>query len=209
MSPASARAYLVPGRGEDLDGQIGSALRAAGMEVEGREWGVLASKRFAEQLAAIRDDLLAGWWYDGALLVAHSYGAYLLMHTLADLPAYPGRVVLISPVLGRGRSANGMYASRPPRAGRLREMAERGEFPSPRSLEIHVGSEDAGCEVGEVERLTAGIAGARCAVVAGAPHRLPGSYLKSVMESVRGGTSQHEIIGGHHVVAGAHGSPNA
>ncbi|MBK8060487.1 MAG: hypothetical protein IPK33_22130 [Gemmatimonadetes bacterium] len=173
----------MPGRGEGLDGPIALALRAAGVEVEGREWGALAGKRFGEQLATIREDVLAGWWHERALLVGHSYGGYLLMHTLAGLPAHPGRVVLFSPVLGVGRSENGMYASRPPRAGRLREMVERGEFPAPRALEIHVGSEDAGCDVGEVERLTAGIAGARCAVVAGAPHRLPASYVTCVMES--------------------------
>jgi hypothetical protein len=182
-SPAWPRAYLVPGRGEPLDGPVCSALHAAGVKVEGREWATLAGMRFGEQLAAIQGDIHPGWWDERALLVGESYGGYLLMHTLAGLPAFPGRVVLLSPVLGVGQSADGWYASRPPRAGKLREMVERGAFPAPRVLEVHMGSEDAGGDVWELERLVSGIAGARCQIVPGAPHRLPSSYLTSVFES--------------------------
>ena len=65
-------------------------------------------------------------------------------------------------------------------------MAERGAFPAPRALEIHVVSDDAGCEVALVHRLTDGIARTRCAVVPGAQHQLPTSYLKHVVESACG-----------------------
>ena len=178
---SQARVYVVTGRGEALDGRLGAAVNSVGARVEGRESSALATLRFSEQLATIRTDLRAAYWHTGALLVGHSYGAYLLLHTLADLTAFPGGVLLLAPVLGMGRSADGLYASRPPRARRLLELAESSGFASPARLDIHVGSNDRTCDDGQVQRFVAGIPGAVSHSVEGAGHSLDDWYLQQTL----------------------------
>ncbi len=183
MSVASAHAYFVTGRGESLDGPIGRALRDAGVTVQGREASTLASLRFHEQLAAIRSDLRDAWWYESALLVGHSYGAYLLLHTLADLTAFPGCVVLFSPVLGTGTSREGWNASRPPYAERLLTLAQDGGFAAAAQMEIHTGADDIGCPPARATLFAQSVTGARCHVIERAGHMLPEPVLQHAVEA--------------------------
>ena len=58
------------------------------------------------------------------------------------MPAFPGRVLLLSPVLGEAFSASAGVGFFPPRAGQLGQAASNGGFPRLGQAEIHVGSED-------------------------------------------------------------------
>ena len=64
------------------------------------------------------------------------------MHAQATLPAYPGHVLILSPIVGEfGDESTGTYFS-PPHADTLRELAGSGAFPTPRDAQIHVGELD-------------------------------------------------------------------
>lgn len=183
-------AYLIPGRDERLGGQIGSLLRQEGREVHGRALrGDFARRRFPEQLAEIRKDLAEGFWTAEAVLVGRSYGGYLLLHALAEEEApFPGRVLLFSPVLGPARRPDGRFGSRPPRADRLRKMAEEGTFPPPADLEIHTGAEDDGCDPDLAREIFAEMAGARLVVVPEMGHELDPEYVwRVVRRFLKGG----------------------
>ena len=144
---ADARIYLLPGRGETLTEKVGASLLRIGLAYAGRPLtGDFEALRFSGQLAVIADDLQPAFWTPEAILIGRSYGGYLLLHTLADLPPFPGSVLLLSPVLGAAATPGGRFGSIPPRGKKLLAMAETGGFPSPRRMEIHTGQADDGCD---------------------------------------------------------------
>lgn len=176
--------YYLPGRSNRLQGEgIGAIVQRLGGEVRGREvQGDFARLAFAEQLAGIQADLLHDFWSPQALLLGHSYGAYLLLHSLAELPAFPGRVLLFSPVLGVGMNRERMFASWPPRAKRLLTLAEMQSFPIPLGgLRIYSGEKDAGCDPDLARRFVAALPGAELQLVPDAGHRLDESLLVAVL----------------------------
>jgi alpha-beta hydrolase superfamily lysophospholipase len=53
---------------------------------------------FDEQIETIRYDLMADHWAHDSQVVANSYGAYILLHSLIHSEPYPGTIFLISPI---------------------------------------------------------------------------------------------------------------
>jgi hypothetical protein len=171
-------AYLIPGRGERMCGALGSVLQQEGREVRGRALrGDFLRLRFPDQLAAIGADLEEAFWHPDGLLVGRSYGAYLLLHALAERPPFPGRALLFSPVLGVGVRPDGRFGSRPPRATRLRQMAREGTLPLPRCLEVHAGAEDEGCDPALAEEIFSDAPGVTLAIVPQMGHELDPAYV--------------------------------
>lgn len=141
----SRRIYLLTGRNETFADLPGTILKKVGVSFDGREYCPPFSRLpFSEQLDLIRQDLKACWHSD-CLLIGRSYGAYLLLHAFSELPAFPGDVLLFSPVLGMALAAGGHYGVMLPRARQLRHLAESGNFPSCRSLRMYLGEADDGC----------------------------------------------------------------
>ena len=135
--------YYLPGRGGEITTGLGQGLLGRGCSVEGRETrGAFLKLTFQQQLDTICTDLQDDFWNADAKLVAASYGCYLFLHAQRCMPPFPGRVLLLSPVLG------GVFASSvgvrfiPPRADELSKAAMNQEFPTLDKAEIHVGSED-------------------------------------------------------------------
>ena len=177
-----ARIYFIPGRGESLDAGLGRLIASRGYAVHGREIiSDFARLRFAEQLAEIRSDLQPAWWHAEAILIGHSYGGYLLLHALADLTPFPGKVLLCSPVLGAAVARDGFLGSRPPRAERLVRLTESGTFPAPRYLEIHTGADDNGCDPRLAARFASLVGNTKLSIVAGAEHLLGDEYLRDIL----------------------------
>lgn len=173
------RSYVILGRGERLVDGLGELISDLGCAVQGREVSAdFLRLRFAEQLALICSDLQPGFWQPGAVLVGYSYGAFLLLQTLADMDPFPGRILLFSPVLGAAVARNGLFGSRPPRAERLLKLAEGGNFPAPRYLEAHTGADDNGCDPGLAARFCSLVSNATLHVVSGAGHRLGDEYIQ-------------------------------
>ncbi len=177
------RIYFIPGRGENLVDEIGQLIANFGFSVQGREMiSDFARLVFSEQLALIRADLLSGFWHSEAVLVGRSFGAYLLLHTLAEMDSFPGKVLLFSPVLGAGISKDRLFGVLPPRSKKLLKLAESGEFPAPRDLEIHTGAEDSGCHPKLAERFALLVGNAKFRIVPNVGHQLGEEYLRGVLD---------------------------
>ena len=102
--------------------------------LEGREHvGAFRHLTFEEKITLIASDLQTHHWHKGALIIANSIGAYLFLHAQSMLPAFVGKVVLLSPIIGEAfdPATNRVYV--PPRAGKLQQYIE-GVGSTPRSI---------------------------------------------------------------------------
>ncbi len=157
-------------------------MQQRGCSFTGRETvGPFQKLSFGQQVDAIANDLQADFWHDQARVIANSYGAYLFWHAQAQLPAFPGKVLLLSPVIGSARSPDCRIEFRPPRAERLMQMAVRGELMTPRQCETHVGDLDWQCPV---ERLRAFYSALDLPLneAHGGGHLLDRNYISSVLD---------------------------
>ncbi len=59
-----------------------------------------------------------------------------------ELDAFPGRVLLLSPVIGQATNERLGVRFLHPRADVLNKVSLEGGFPSPANIEVHVGAED-------------------------------------------------------------------
>lgn len=174
--------YYLPGSGGRLDVGLGHALLSRGYNVVGRESvGAFQRLRFDERVQLVAEDLEADFWRDDALVVANSFGAYLFLHAQAQLPPFPGRVLLLSPIVGQATAPKGGPHFVPPYATRLLELAQAGTMPVPRHCEMHVGSEDWQSDPVAVTRL-GGLLGVSGIVVPGGEHMLGKEYVGGVLD---------------------------
>ena len=135
--------YYLPGMGGRLSTGLGQAILDRGFQVIGRETcGEFKKLSFQNKIDIIADDLKTHFWYDGAKVILNSFGAYLFFHAQLQMPAFPGRVLILSPIIGAATNSEIRMGFYPPRADVLVQAALKGEFPCPLNAEIHVGSED-------------------------------------------------------------------
>jgi hypothetical protein len=174
--------YYLPGRGGEITTGLGQGLFDRGFSVTGRETrGAFLKLTFQRQLDAICSDLQDEFWHEDAKLIAVSYGCYLFFHAQLGMPAFPGRVLLLSPVLGGAFSETAGVGFVPPRADQLCQAASSREFPRLHQAEIHVGSEDwqsnpdTVCEFGEHASISV-------MVVEGKDHMLGVDYVGPLLD---------------------------
>ena len=135
--------YYLPGRGGALANGLGEGLHQRGCAVNGRETiGAFKGLSFQAQIDTVCTDLQRSFWNEDAHVVAVSYGAYLFLHAQAQMPPYPGSVLILSPIIGQFSSDEIQLGFIPPRAHKLGLLAAEGKFPTPAHCQIHVGSED-------------------------------------------------------------------
>jgi hypothetical protein len=174
--------YYLPGHGGSLHKGLGDALSQRGFHIQGRETpGEFKTLGFQAQIDTIACDLHADFWTHDSLVVANSYGGYLLLHALASLPPYPGKLLLLSPIVGDFHTEAIGLGFYPPRADLLRELAEARSFPTPLKAEIHVGSEDWQSHPDAVGAFAVAT-GVRLTVVGGGGHRLGVDYVGGVLD---------------------------
>ena len=139
--------YLVPGRNSKIDGKLGKNIINLGYDIMGREVrNEFELLRISKQLELICMDIKTHFWNKKSKLIGRSYGGYLIMHALIEfLPeAYPGKVLLLSPVLGVSTVVNG-YGVVPPRHKKILQFARDNKLKN-LDVEIHTGTKDIGCE---------------------------------------------------------------
>ncbi len=135
--------YYLPGAGGELRTGLGQGILSRGFEVMGRETrGDFQRLEFQEKIDLVAQDLLQYFWRPDAHVICNSYGAYLFFHAQAGLAPFPGRLLLLSPIVGHFIKEDIHRGYVPPRSTRLKELVEAGRFPAPLNAEIHVGSED-------------------------------------------------------------------
>ena len=175
--------YYLPGRGGQLNAGLGQALLARGFEVTGRatvdEFNHLP---FQDQIETISQDLLKFFWSKDSKVIANSFGAYLFLHAQTLLDPFPGKVLLLSPIVGEFSNDEKMMNFIPPRAGKLMELASSNLFPNPNSCQMHVGSEDWQSNPESVNKF-ADFLKIKAFVVNGAGHQLPIKYVSNLLDT--------------------------
>lgn len=127
------KVYLLPGRGNKLS-DLGDIITHMGYEFDGKTIATDPPSSFFEKLEIIKNDL-AG--HDK--VIAHSYGAYLLLHSLLEMDEFDGIILLISPLLGSVFLKTGGY--KPPRNKKLLREISNGRFAN-LNLHICIGEKD-------------------------------------------------------------------
>jgi alpha-beta hydrolase superfamily lysophospholipase len=175
--------YYLPGANGRLETGLGEGLASRGFRVWGRATvGEFKKLSFQEQVDIIAGDLQGPLWHPEARVVANSYGGYLFLHAQLQMPAYIGRVLLLSPILGAFENeARGQYFV-PPRADRIMDALRAGTFNAPRSVEVHVGTEDWQCSPDKVTAFCDGV-GTTARVVEGLGHMLGQKYVGGVLDT--------------------------
>ena len=174
--------YFLPGHGGRITNGLGQALTARGFDVYGRETvGDFKKLDFDTQVETVAQDLKANSWHAEARVVANSYGGYLLLQALSLSEPFPGKLLLLSPIVGEFSSEQIRMGFIPPYAKRLYESASKGFFPIPTHCEIHVGSEDWQSSPDNVTAF-ATLVNAQVTVVEGAGHSLPKEYVSAVLD---------------------------
>lgn len=187
----SSEVYFLPGKGGSLGAGLGRGISDRGFEVVGRETrGAFRELDFEEKITAVSHDLKAGFWRDDALVIANSFGAYLFLHAQLTLPPFPGRVLLLSPIIGGSADPESGFLYSPPYADRVMKATAEGSFPAPRCLEIHVGSEDWQADPERVDGFGRRLGG-RVVVASGRGHMLGADYVSPVLDRFLGATVDH------------------
>jgi len=175
--------YYLPGMGGRLETGLGGGIIQRGYSVVGRATlDAFKKLRFQEKIDIVTADLVESFWSDSSIVVANSFGAYLFLHSQINMPPFPGKVILFSPVIGTATNSQIAVRFYPPRADVLRELALQNKFPRPQNAEIHVGSEDWQSGPASVVEF-AEMVGVKVSVVDGKGHMLGADYVGNVLDA--------------------------
>ena len=175
--------YFLPGHGGRISNGLGQELVRRGFNVLCRETvGEFKKLDFDVQVETVATDMKASFWREDALVIANSYGAYLLLLALSSLTTFPGKILLLSPIVGEFSNDQTRIGFIPPYAKRLFELASKGLYPIPQSCQIHVGSQDWQSIPSNVTAFAA-LVNAQVTVLEGAGHSLPKEYVASLLDT--------------------------
>ncbi|MFM6990148.1 MAG: alpha/beta hydrolase [Rhodoferax sp.] len=182
MIAVQRTAYYLPGHGGQVSTGLGEGLASRGWAAVGRETiGDFRRLPFQQQVDAVAQDLREHFWHEDGHVVAVSFGAYLFLHAQAQLPPYVGNVLLLSPIVGQFSSDEMGMGFIPPRADKLKDLAESNKYPAPLKCHIHVGSEDWQSNPGNVTAFAKKV-GLQVTVVPNAGHQLGKQYVGSLLD---------------------------
>lgn len=175
--------YYLPGWGGRLNTGLGQALISRGLEIAGRETrGEFKDVGFTEQVRLVAHDLQTYFWTPESKVIANSFGGYLFLHAQAHLPPYPGKVVLLSPIVGEFNDEGREMSFVPPQAEKLFNLIEQGQMPAPLNAEIHTGELDWQSHPEGVKKLGDALS-IPVHIVVGVGHSLPKEYVSTILES--------------------------
>ena len=182
MITGQRTAYYLPGHGGQVSTGLGEGLASRGWAAVGRETiGDFRRLPFEQQVDAVAQDLREHFWREDAHVVAVSFGAYLFLHAQAQLPPYVGNVLLLSPIVGQFSSDEMGLGFIPPRADKLKDLAESDQYPAPLNCHIHVGSEDWQSNPTNVTAFAEKV-GLQLTVVPNAGHQLGKQYVGALLD---------------------------
>ena len=175
--------YFLPGHGGRISNGLGQELARRGFDVLGRETiGDFKKLDFDIQVETVAADLMASFWHGDARVIANSYGAYLLLLALPSLTTFPGKILLLSPIVGEFSNDQTRIGFIPPYANPLHALASKGLYPIPNNCQIHVGSQDWQSIPDNVTAF-AELIHAQVTVLEGADHSLPKEYVASLLDN--------------------------
>jgi hypothetical protein len=105
--------YYLPGRGESVFDHVGKAIQKLGFKVFGRDlMPDFINYNISQQVEIIKKDVKQYISEKGSALIARSYGAFLLLQSLSEMPPFPGKILLFSPVLGPEKNIERLFVYR-------------------------------------------------------------------------------------------------
>jgi len=135
--------YYLPGMGGRLHTGLGRGIHDRNYKIVGRETlGEFQKLAFQDKIDIVKNDLVEHFWYPDAKVVVNSFGAYLFFHAQLQSPPFPGKTLILSPIIGDSTNSDLHMRFYPPRADVLIEASHSDSFPCPFNAQIHVGSED-------------------------------------------------------------------
>jgi len=135
--------YYLPGWSGRLNTGLGQGLMDRGFDVSGRETrDQFRDLPFLDQVRLVANDLQKYFWTPESKVVANSFGAYLLLNALPQMPPYVGEILLLSPIIGTFEDEETARTFEPPYSERIRQQLDEGKIPRPLNIEVHTGSED-------------------------------------------------------------------
>lgn len=174
--------YYLTGMGGRLDTGLGQGLLSRGFEIAGRELvDEFRKLDFQQQVDLVVSDLKSNFWREDARVIANSFGAYLFLHSQAQMEPYIGQVILLSPIVGEFSNEDTRMNFIPPRADKLQQLAEADSFPIPKHCQVHVGSEDWQSNPANVSAFGS-MLGIPVTVVPNAGHMLPKEYVANLLD---------------------------
>jgi pimeloyl-ACP methyl ester carboxylesterase len=175
--------YYLTGMGGRLATGLGQAILNRGFDVAGRELvDEFRNFSFQDQIDTVAQDLQDHFWREDARVIANSFGAFLFLHAQSQLPAYIGKVLLLSPIVGEFANESTRMNFIPPRAQKLHELAQAGEFPRPVNCQIYVGQEDWQSNPVNVKAFGE-LLGLDVTIVPNAGHSLPKEYVSQLLDN--------------------------
>lgn len=135
--------FYISGRGGDIHTGLGEYLKKLSKNFDGLSLtDSFLNTPFSEQVSELRTAITAATEKQ-ARIVANSYGAYLFLHALINLPKIESRVLLLSPVLGACMTESRYI--RPPGVKTLYQALQDNLIPVPEHIELHTGEDDKTC----------------------------------------------------------------
>ena len=118
--------------GGRLNTGLGRGIHDRGYKVVGRETrGDFQKYSFQDKIDLVANDLEQHFWYEEAKVIVNSFGAYLFLHAQLQIKPYPGKVLILSPIIGGSNHDETMMRFYPPRADVLAHAVKDGVFPCP------------------------------------------------------------------------------
>lgn len=134
---------------------------------------------FQQQISTTRELLLRTDQskHDG-IVIAHSYGAYLVLHSLIGEAVFAPKIILVSPILGYG-SSNGFMMMAAGRK-RLSNAITENNFPMINGVAL-VGEHDTQTSI-ETLRILSNATGLRLDIASGQTHQIEPSLIRNLLE---------------------------
>lgn len=168
----------ITGRGGDANQGLGAYLKTLDANRIGLSINSQFLKLSHDEQVGFVSQLIGDFDSADTLIVANSYGAYLLVQTMLVLGSLKSQVILISPVMGRGMLKSAMFMSRPPSEHKIIEAEERGNVLSGTRVAVHVGEHDDSVNICDISKRL-GIVDVY--VVPKAGHDLPREYVQKII----------------------------
>jgi hypothetical protein len=176
--------FYITGRGGSIHEGLGSFLKTRSQVVTGVSLSTsFLLNPFSTQLAAIQSEF-SRLQQNKIPVIANSYGAYLLLHSLIGFPALQTRVLLLSPVVGATVSQLGYF--KPPQSRRIASALAQGVLPKPTRLDICCGSLDNQCDLVALETLANTLKADRYSILDGQGHMIDNDLVAQVVDEFLG-----------------------
>jgi len=170
----------ISGRGGNANKGLGAWIKS----IQPNRIGLSVNQQFLsfefEKQVQVIQDLIEEFDSQNTLIIANSYGAYLLLQALFKLKQLDSRIVLLAPVMGRGINSKSMYMSRPPGEENIKLSMRSGGLLNAQNISVHIGGHDNAETVVNISNKL-GIKNVQ--VLDGEGHSLPKSYIQQLLNN--------------------------